>query len=171
MRSLPRVRRLVLLLVLVALAAGCGSTKHAATVPKAPPSPAHLLGPGATVLYAGGDWAVVRRGTQAVAAHLVDGAWHADRSGVVKVDLLGPHKQSHRLPQVAAEISGPSRIVEEGLWIDGVELLAKGGGLKPSRVTVYGAPNGNLKPGPHVAIAYGRTQAHGTAIAFAFTVV
>jgi hypothetical protein len=166
------VRRLVpLLAILIALAAGCGSTKHAATVPKAPPPPARLLGPGGTVLYAGNDWAVVRRGEQAVAAHLVDGVWRADRSGVVKVELLGPHKRSHRLPQVAAEISGPSRIVEEGLWIDGVELLEKGGGLKPSRVTVYGAPNGNLKPGPHVAIAYGRTQAHGTAVAFAFTVV
>jgi hypothetical protein len=171
MRRLPPVRRLVPLALLVALAAGCGSSEHAATVPKAPPSPARLLGPGGSVLYAGGDWAVVRRGGQVVAAHLIDGTWRADRSGVVKVRLLGTHKRSKPLPQVAAEISGPSRIVEEGLWIDGVELLEKGGGLKPSRITVYGAPNGNLQRGPHVAIAYGRTQMHGTAVAFAFTVV
>jgi hypothetical protein len=164
---MPRVRRLLPFALVLALVAGCGSTKHASAPPA---SPAGLLGAGGKVLYAGGDWAVVTRGDRVVAAHLENGTWHADRSGIVKVSVLGPAKRAAAQPQVAASISGPSRIVEEGLWIDGVELLEKGGGLKPSSVTVYGAPDGKLKAGPHVAVAYGRTQDHGTAVAWTFTV-
>jgi hypothetical protein len=135
----------------------------------APSSPAALLG-GSKVLYSGGDWAVVTRGDRVLVAHRGGDVWHPDRSGVVKVSVLGPRKHAAAQPQVAAQISGPSRIVEEGLWIDGVELLEKGGGLSPKVVTVYGAPDGKLKPGKHVAIAYGRTQDHGTAVAWTFTV-
>jgi len=164
---MPALRRLIPFALVLALAAGCGSTKHATTTPA---SPAGLLGTDAKVLYSGGDWAVVTRGDRVVAAHLENGAWRADRSGIVKVSVLGPGKRAAARPQVAAEISGPSRIVEEGLWIDGVELLEKGGGVKPSLVTVYGAPDANLKPGSHVAVAYGRTQDHGTAVAWTFTV-
>jgi hypothetical protein len=164
---MPALRRLIPFAFLLALVAGCGSTKHAASPP---PSPAGLLGAGGKVLYAGGDWAVVTRGDRVLAAHLENGAWHGDRSGIVKVSVLGPGKTAAARPQVAAEVKGPSRIVEEGLWIDGVELLEKGGGVKPSAVTVYGAPDANLKPGKHVAVAYGRTQDHGTAVAWTFTV-
>jgi len=155
--------------------AGCGGSKHAAATTTAapkPPSPARVLGAGARTLYDGGAWAVVLRGRTAVAAHLVGGAWKADRSGRVKVDVLGPRPGAvaARQPQVAAELSGPARLVEEGLWVDGRELLEKGGGLSPSRVTVYGAPEAPLTRGTHVAVAYGRTRATGTAVAWSFRV-
>lgn len=170
MRNLPRMRRLALIVLALPLAA-CGSHHAAAPPPpKAPPSPAHLLGAGAKVLYGGGDWAVVTKGTAAVAAHLVNGQWHADRSGAVKLTILAPHGKSARTPQVAVELKAKSHLIEEGLWIDGKELLEKGGGLSPENLTVYGAPDGKLKPGKHVAVAYGRTDTHGTAVAWTFTV-
>ena len=167
MRRFPVVWRVVPVL-LVLVVAGCGSSKHAATTPA---SPASVLGAGAQVLYAGGGWAVVTRGNDAVAAHLVNGAWQPDRSGVVKVSVLGPPKRTGSIPQAAAEITGPSHLVEEGLWIDGKELLEKGGGLTPEKVTVYGAPDKKLAPGRHVLIAYGRTEGHATAVLYPFTVV
>jgi len=162
------MRRLALLLLVAPLAA-CGS--HKAAPPQAPASPAHLLGAGAKVLYAGGNWAVVTKGSTAVAAHLVGGSWKADRSGAVKIDILGPRNGAAQIPQVAVELKAHSHLVEEGLWVDGVELLEKGGGLKPENVTVYGAPNAKLKPGKHIAVGYGRTDTHGTAVAWTFTVV
>jgi hypothetical protein len=167
-RNLLPMRRLAVLALVLPLAA-CGSAKHAA--PKQPPSPKALLGPGARVLYAGGGWAVVTRGTTAVAAHLSGGVWHADRSGAVKLAILGPHGTATPTPQVAVEMKAPAHLVEEGLWVDGHELIEKGGGLTPKRVTVYGAPDGKLAKGRHVAVAYGRTDTHGAAVAWSFTVV
>jgi hypothetical protein len=163
------MRRLVILALVLPLAA-CGSTHHAAA-PKAPPSPAHLLGAGGHVLYAGGNWAVVTKGTQAVAAHLVGGQWRADRSGKVKLDVLAPNGTATSRPQVAVEMTGPSGLIEEGLWVDGHELIEKGGGLTPEKVTVYGAPDAKLAKGRHTAVAYGRTDTHGTAVAWTFEVV
>lgn len=170
-RNLPRMRRLVVLAFVVPLAA-CGSSPKHVTPPPAS-TPAGLLGAGGRVLYAGGNWAVVVNGTQAVAARRVAGRWRADRTGVVKLTILGPHPggKAAPTPQVAAEVTGTSHLVEEGLWVDGRELLEKGGGTSPARVTVYGAPDRKLAKGRHVAVAYGRTQAHGTAVAWAFTVV
>ena len=159
------MRRFAVLFLVLPLAA-CGS-RHAA--PQVPASPAHLL-PGGKVLYAGGDWAVVAKGTTAIAAHLVNGTWKADRSGVVKLDILAPHGKAAATPQVAVEMKAPAALIEEGLWVDGVELLEKGGGLTPENKTIYGAPEGKLTPGTHTAIAYGRTDTHGTAVAWTFTV-
>jgi hypothetical protein len=161
------MRRLAIILLVLPLAA-CGSHKAAAP-PKAPPSPAHLI-PGGKVLYAGGDWAVVTKGTTAIAAHLVNGAWRADRSGKVTLHILAPHGKSASTPQVAVEMKASSHLIEEGLWVDGHELIEKGGGLTPENVTVYGAPDKTLTKGLHTAIAYGRTDTHGTAIAWTFTV-
>jgi hypothetical protein len=161
------MRRLAILALVLPLA-GCG-TRHAA--PKVPATPGHLLGTGAKVLYSGGDWAVVTKGTTAIATHLVDGTWRADRSGTVKLEILAPHGRATRTPQIAVQMTGPSRLVEEGLWVDGVELIEKGGGLTPKRVTVYGSPDGKVSRGKHMAVAYGRTQGHGTAVAWTFTVV
>ena len=163
------MRRLAVLALVLPLAA-CGSTKHA-TAPKLPPSPKSLLGAGAHVLYAGGDWAVVTKGTTAIAAHLSGGAWHADRSGIVKLAILGPHGTAAPRLQVAVELKAPTHLVEEGLWVDGHELLEKGGGLKPENITVYGSPDQKLAKGRHIAVGYGRTATHGTAVAWAFTVV
>jgi hypothetical protein len=124
-----------------------------------------------TTLYAGGDWKVVVDGGQAQALQRVDGKWHADTSGRVKVSILGPRGTAPRTPQVAAELSAGAPLVESGLWVDGTELLAKGGGLSPTQGTIYGAPAAPLSPGPHVAVAYGRTATHGTAVAWSFRVV
>jgi hypothetical protein len=100
------------------------------------------------------------------------GAWRPDRSGVVKVTVLGPKPGSKQPPitQVAAEMSAKSDLLESALWVDGTELLEKGGGLTPRRGTLYGAPAKALAPGTHTAVAYARTATHGTAVAWTFRV-
>jgi hypothetical protein len=121
------------------------------------------------VLYRGGDWAVVQGGTQAVAVQLVNGRWLPDRSGRVKIEILGPDPGSTapKRPQVAVQLTARSGLVESGLWIDGEELQVKGGG-SPTLATIYGAPPGPLAAGKHTAVAYGRTAATGTARAWMF---
>ena len=165
------MRRLCLLALAAALAGCGGSSKEAdtTTAPATVGDPAAGAGGGKTI-YRGGDWAVVVDGDQAVALHLAGGEWHPDRTRRVKVALLGPSAVSTPTPQVAAELTAPTHLVESGLWIDGVELLAKGGGLSPKRGTIYGAPDGKLAPGSHVAVAYARTATAATAVARAFSV-
>ena len=155
-------RALPLLLVLAALA-GCGGSR--------PAGPASVLGKGAAVPYSSGDWAVVVKGDTAVVAHRVSGAWQADRSGAVKVEILGPSTTQPQAPtpQVAAQLVSTTPLVESALWIDGVEVLEKGGG-SPTRGTIYGAPAAPLLPGKHLLVAYARTTSHGTAVARVFHV-
>jgi hypothetical protein len=165
--------RSLLLLALVLLAAGCGSSSDEAepttTAAATRPSPTSAY-PG-TALYEGGDWAVVTSGDEAVALHFAGGEWRPDRSGTVKVEFLGPDgRVATATPQVAAQLSAPTRLAESALWVDGVELLAKGGGLTPTKGTIYGAPSEPLAPGKHVAVAYARTATAGTAVAKVFTV-
>jgi hypothetical protein len=147
----------------VVLLAGCGGSNKQA-------SPEDAL-PGATTLYESGDWAVVARGPRAVAAHRVDGEWAADDGGRVKIRVLGPAAESRvaRMPQVAVELTAPAALVESALWVDGTELLVKGGG-SPTRGTIYGAPARPLSRGKHVAVAYARTATDGSALAWTFTV-
>lgn len=167
MARLAPVRRIALVLLVAALA-GCGSSSKPAavtTTTTAVPKP----GPG-QVIYQGGDWAVVLSGGTARALHLVAGSWQPDTSGLVKVSVLGPHGTAPATPQVAAEISAKAPLVESGLWVDGAQLLAKGGGLTPNRGTIYGAPGAPLASGKHVAVAYGRTADHATAVAWSFRV-
>jgi len=164
------VRRLLPLVFLALLASACGATKHVdvkVTTTRATPAP----GPG-HVLYKGGGWAVLLQGHKASAEHLVGGVWTPDRSGVVKVDILGPkpNQKVAATPQVAAQLIGNAPLVESALWVDGTELQEKGGGLNPKRGTIYGAPAAPLAAGRHVAVAYARTAAHGTAVAWVFTV-
>jgi hypothetical protein len=151
----------VVLLFLALILAGCGGSSK-------PAGP----GPG-DVLFQSEEWAVVLDGDRASAQHLVDGKWVPDRSRTVKVSVLGPDRGSHgnpRTPQVAVELSAPTALAESALWVDGVELLEKGGGLTPTRGTIYGAPDQELKPGKHTAVAYGRTASHATAVAWTFFV-
>ncbi|MGZ4289592.1 MAG: hypothetical protein ACXVQQ_00660 [Gaiellaceae bacterium] len=158
--------RLVFLLAVAAFAAGCGSSSKSAA-PSAPAAP----GPG-EVLYRGTAWAVVVDHGKAVAQHLVGGAWKTDASGAVRVSVLGPKPGSTgnaATPQVAATLSAKSDLAESALWVDGVELLEKGGGLTPMRGTIYGAPAAPLKPGRHTAVAFARTAAHATAVAWTFS--
>ena len=163
------MRRLVPLLAVLVLAACGGSSQHATTTTTAA-SPAPP-GPG-KVLYAGGDWTVVVDGSRATAFHRAGGTWRADRSGRVKIAILGPKRGAKvaRIPQVAVELSARQPLVESGLWVDGVELQVKGGGLTPTKGTIYGAPAAPLARGEHLAVAYGRTDVTGSAVAWLFQV-
>ena len=160
------MRRLVPLLLLAAVLAGCGSSRHAATTTTAPPSP-----PG-NVLYQGSEWAVSVSGGKATAYRLVGGTWKPDRTGKVTIDILAPKpgsKQAPR-PQIAVEVTGKSPLVDTALWLDGKEVLTKGGGLTPDQGTIYGAPDAPLPKGAHTVVAYGRTANHGTAVTWTFHV-
>lgn len=162
------MRRLVFLVPFVLLLAACGGSSKPAA---APASPSTVLGSGAKTLYQSAGWAVVVRGGKAVVAHLVGATWQVDRSGSVKIRVLGPAATATPQTQVAAELSAPAALVEDALWVDGKELLEKGGGLKPSQVTIYGTTAGPLARGQHVAVAYGRTGTTGSAVAWIFRVV
>jgi hypothetical protein len=160
------VRRLVLLLIAVVLTGCGGSSKLAATTTTSAAAPP---GPG-TTLYAGGDWAVVLDGDHATAFHRVAGAWTPDTSGAVKIRILGPDGKVAPTPQVAAELSAKKPLIESGMWVDGQEILVKGGGLTATKGTIYGAPSRPLAHGTHVAVAYARTADHATAVAWSFRV-
>lgn len=181
--------RAIVVVVLAAALAGCGGgSKHPAattTVPVSVPDPAAamraLIGRQPSLagtvhtLYQGSTWSVVEStGTgkaHAVAFHLVAGAWRPDETGAVKVSILGPEPGAHAptIPQVAIEFTSKKPFVESGLWVDGTELLEKGGG-SPTRGTIYGAPAKALTPGAHVAVGYARTAGTGTAVAWVFDV-
>ncbi|MDX6476880.1 MAG: hypothetical protein QOH95_2391 [Gaiellaceae bacterium] len=122
------------------------------------------------MLYAGGDWAVVVDGNKATAFHRVAGTWNADTTGAVKIRILGPDGTVPATPQVAAEHSAEKPLIESGMWVDGHEIPVKGGGLKPTRGTIYGAPGTRLAKGKHVAVAYARTSQHASAVGWSFRV-
>jgi hypothetical protein len=153
-------RSILLLLLLVVVLAGCGSK---------PKGPGTLLGKDAVVIYQSNGWAVVVDGSKAVAAHLVKGTWTADRSGKVKVELLGPAVAPGPTPQLAAELTSKSPLVESSLWIDGVVIPVQGGGT-PTRGTIYGMPSSPIFPGKHLEVAYARTATHATVVARVFTI-
>ena len=159
--------RWIALAALVSTLAACGSSSKAVvtTTRATPPKP----GPG-KVLYQSGNWAVVVSGDTARVLRLSGGRWRPDTSGLVKVSILGPRGVAAATPQVAAELSAHAPLVQSALWVDGTELLEKGGGLTPTRGTIYGAPSAPLAKGKHVAVAYARTAGHGTAVAWSFLV-
>jgi hypothetical protein len=164
------VAKLAPLILVALIAVGCGSSSGSqkTTPPLPPPKP----GPG-EVIYQGASWAVVVDVGKASAQHLVGGAWKPDESGVVKIDVLGPKPGSAANPrrlQVAAQLRGNAPLVESALWVDGVELLEKGGGITPTRGTIYGTTVSPLRPGKHTAVAYARTGTHATAVAWTFSV-
>jgi hypothetical protein len=174
------------------LLAGCGGsskptpTATASTPAVAVPNPAAAmqtliagdpsLGGIVHTLYQGSSWSVVESTSpgkaSAVAFRLVDNQWRADRTGKVKISILGPQpgeKVATTLPQVAIEFAAKQPFVESALWVDGTELEEKGGG-SPTRGTIYGAPAKRLAPGSHVAVGYARTGTTGTAVAWTFVV-
>ena len=124
-----------------------------------------------STLYAGGDWKVVVDGKHATAFHRIAGTWKPDTTGAVKIRILGPDGDVAPTPQVAAELSATKPLIESGMWVDGQELLVKGGGLTATKGTIYGAPSTPLAKGTHLAVAYGRTGEHATAVAWSFRVV
>jgi hypothetical protein len=142
-------------LIAVALLAGCGGS-----------------GSKVETLYSGGDWVVDLNGGKAEVQHHVNGKWAVDRSGSVKIEILGP-KPGGTLtanpPQVAITMHSKTPLVESALWLDGNRLLEKGGGT-PTNGTIYGAPANALDSGVHVAVGYARTATTGSAVAWTFTV-
>jgi hypothetical protein len=159
------VAKLAPLFAVALIATACGS--HKAAAPPTPPKP----GPG-RILYQGADWAVTYDHGKAFAQRLVGNAWKRDTTGLVKVTILGPKPGSTgnpSRPQVAFEMSATTDLADSAVWVDGTELLGKGGGLTPTRGTVYGAPDAPLKPGKHTAVAYARTATHATAVAWTFS--
>jgi hypothetical protein len=90
----------------------------------------------------------------------------------VKIDILGPQpgQTVAPIPQVAIQMTAKTPLIESGLWVDGHELEVKGGGIKPEQGTIYGAPATKLAAGMHTAVGYGRTDSHGTAVAWSFKV-
>jgi len=172
--TLAPVRWLALALLAVLLAGCGGSSKTAVTTTTAAATTTTTAttpkpGPG-TVLYENGGWAVVVRGGTARAFHLTAGRWAPDTSGLVRISILGPRGSAAATPQVAAELAAKTPLVESTLWVDGTELQVKGGGLTPTRGTIYGAPSSPLRAGTHVAVAYARTASHATAVAWTFRV-
>jgi hypothetical protein len=159
------VAKLTCLLTIALIAVGCGSSAAKQT---GPPTP----GPG-QVVYQGTEWAVVIDHGKAIAQHLVDDAWQPASQGTVRIRVLGPKPGSQgnaKIPQVAATLSAGDDLAESALWVDGVELLEKGGGLTPTKGTIYGAPAAPLTKGRHTAIAYARTGTHAFAVAWTFSV-
>jgi hypothetical protein len=162
------MRRLLVLPLLVVLAA-CGGSKHGATTT----TPTTPRPPGQDALFESTDgWAVSLTGTKATAYHLVGRTWRPDRSGEPQLDILGPKPGSTvaPIPQVAFQVTGKTDLVDTAMWVDGHEVLGKGGGLTPKKGTIYGALQTKLKPGRHVAVAYARTATHAAAVAWVFHV-
>jgi len=130
----------------------------------------------ANPLYNYIPWAVIQvgRGTRAKAVvfHLSGGAWHVDRSGAPTIGILGPKPGSVQpaTPQVAITMSSRTPLVQSALWVDGFELHEKGGGVSPTKGTIYGAPDLPLKKGVHVAVGYARNATNGSAVAWTFRV-
>ena len=154
--------------MLVAVLAGCGSSERTSgTTTAGVPKP----GPG-EIVYQGLQWSVVVDQGKAKALRLLNGRWIADTSKAVRISILGPTPKSKAAatPQVAAELFGNAPLVESALFVDGQELLEKGGGLTPERGTIYGAPSAPLTRGTHLAVAYARTATHAAAVAWTFRV-
>jgi hypothetical protein len=71
---------------------------------------------------------------------------------------------------VAIALKAHAPLVETGLWVDGEELIERGGGT-PKEGTIFGSSAAPPKACEHVAVGYGRTKANGTAAACVFTTV
>jgi hypothetical protein len=127
--------------------------------------------PRITTLYSGGGWTVALDHGKAEVFHYVGTAWALDRSRGVTIEILGPKPGKHspsNPPQVAITMRAKTPLVESALWVDGNQLLEKGGGT-PTNGTIYGAPL-KLSRGTHTAVGYARTASSGSAVAWTFTV-
>ena len=62
-----------------------------------------------------------------------------------------------------SQLSAGSPLVESGLWVDGVELLEKGGGLTATKGTIYGAPSTRTRArqAPRCRLRAHRVRWHG----------
>ena len=171
--AVPRSSVAILAVAFVAALAGCGgSSPSKSSTTAAVEKPAAAIGAGAKTIYQGDVWAVVVDGAKAVALRRVGQVWKPDRSGGVKIDILGPKPDSTAAPvsQIAVELSAKTDLADSAIWIDGAEVLTKGGGLAPTRGTIYGSAATPLAKGKHQAVAYGRTATTASAVAWSFSV-
>lgn len=185
------MRRFVPLLALAVLAGCGGGSKRATTTSTSTPATQTVPDPGLAMkalartdpalrgevrtLFQSATWAVVesqrKKSAAAVAFRLAGGKWVADRSGKVKLQVLGPQAGSTTTakPHVELKFLTPAASVESALWIDGNELVERAGGT-PTSGTIVGSPLHPLAPGEHVAVGYARTRVHGAAVAWVFSV-
>jgi hypothetical protein len=138
---------------------------------KSATSDATALVPRITTLYSGAGWTVALDHGKAQVFRFVGNRWVVDRTHGVTIEILGPKPGKQSLsnpPQVAITMKAKTPLVESALWVDGNQLLEKGGGT-PTNGTIYGAPL-KLAPGTHTAVGYARTASSGSAVAWTFTV-
>jgi hypothetical protein len=109
---------------------------------------------------------------KAVVFHYTGGAWRVDKSGEPKLTILAPTPGSVKDPvtQVAMTMQSKTPMVQSALWVDGVELEEKGGGLTATNGTIYGAPATPLPKGVHTVVGYARTATNGSAVAWSYRV-
>ena len=115
--------------------------------------------------------AAVARGSEAYAAalRLEGGLWRIELGSPVRIQPLRP-KPAETVPrrtQLAAEVTAGARIVEAGLWLDGVAFPTRGGGANPSELTMFGEA-AQLSSGSHSVIAFASTGTNAAAHAWTF---
>jgi hypothetical protein len=157
--------------VVVLAACGGGGDEHGSTSTGLESTLARpTSAPHRVVLYSGPQWAVVLQNGKAEVLHRVGGKQVVDRSGAVKIQILGPQPGSTapNPPQVAISMRSKTPLVESALWVDRRRLFEKGGGT-PTNGTIYGAPT-PLGPGTHTAVGYARSTTGGSAVAWRFKV-
>ena len=134
-------------------------------------SPASAVVAPITTLYSGAGWTVALSRGRAEVFHFVGNRWVVDRSHAVQIEIIGPKPGERSVanpPQVAITMKAKTPLVESALWVDGNQLLEKGGGT-PTNGTIYGAPL-KLTAGTHTAVGYARTATGGSAVAWTFSV-
>jgi hypothetical protein len=128
-----------------------------------------------STLYESSGWSVVQSVTpkkaNAVVFRQIGSKWVQDKTGTVKLDILGPQPgaTAPAHAQVAIQFTGKTPFVESAIWVDGKVVPVLGGG-SPTRGTIYGALKKPLAAGQHVAVGYARTGLTGSAVAWLFKV-
>jgi hypothetical protein len=170
------VRRFAVVPLLAVALAGCGGSGRAtpADTVRDAVGEARTFPDGADVSVrdmGGGYWVAWGVDGDTAAAAVVRNG-EVLRTSAVRVRPLGPDpgETVGTIPQVAAEITATSSVLDPVLLVDGEPLAGKGGGLSPKRITIYGAPEQELDPGQHVVVAYARAGNAATAKAWTFTV-
>jgi hypothetical protein len=105
----------------------------------------------------------------AAALRLEGGLWRVELDSPVRIRPLRPKPAEtvERRTQLAAEVTAGERIVEAGLWLDGIAFPSRGGGQTPSELTMFGETSG-LARGPHSVVAFASTATNAAARAWSF---
>lgn len=97
-------------------------------------------------------------GTYAAALRFEDGAWKLELGDEVVLRSVSPAEDptADRRPPIGVRIQAPAQVEEVGIWLDGQPLRGKASGTSPHDVTITGLPPGDLAPGQHVIVVFGR---------------